>query len=191
MRKEDIPEPSASTFKEAQEFIHEYRLSQWRLTRYLVAINVLMAEGTMPTDTSIARHLSDARTQHAVANTMKSLVKSGLVKITGETARGKAYRLTAKGEQAIVRIRQINNAWEKLWEDRIDPPAPDYSKAFERLNHTIKTLEETVASQKQALAFQNEVIAGLRRQLASNGGGDFVSSVKPKPVLVDPDSPPF
>lgn len=166
MRREDIPEPSASTFKDAQDFIREYRLSQWRLTNYLVAVEVLSAEGIMPTDTSIARYLSDKRSPAAVERTMTSLIEARLVRPAGETARGKRYELTDMGEQAVVRVRQIRAAWLRLWEEKLDPPQPDYSKAFERLNHQIKSLEATIQAKDQALEYQAEIISNLRWQLS-------------------------
>lgn len=190
MRREDIPEPSASTFKQAQEFIREYKISQWRTTHYLVAISVLVAQGTMPTDVSIARYLSDKRAPTAVANTIKGLIKAGLVKGTGDTAMGQAYRLTNKGEQAVVRIRQINAAWERLFEDRIDPEQPDYSKAFERLNRTIKTQQQTIDSQQETISYQRQVIAALQREMDAARGSRVAPEVTaPNPAreqMIDP-----
>lgn len=70
------------------------------------------------------------------------------------------------GEQAVVRVRQIRAAWLRLWEEKLDPPQPDYSKAFERLNHQIKSLEATIQAKDQALEYQAEIISNLRWQLS-------------------------
>ncbi|GAA4768263.1 hypothetical protein [Citricoccus nitrophenolicus] len=165
MRREDLPQPSASTFKPAQEFIREYKLSQWRTTDYIEAIAHLVRKGYMPNDLTIANYMSDKRTAHGVAKTMESVVKAGLARVIGETERGSEYRLTDKGEQALVRIQQINAEWLRFHESEIDPPAPDYSRAFERLNREIKDLREVVDAKNQIIEFQKQAIRDLEHQL--------------------------
>ncbi|MGW9550681.1 hypothetical protein ACWG8W_06450 [Citricoccus zhacaiensis] len=165
MRKEDIPAPSASTFKPAQLFIHEYKLSQWRTTDYIEAIAALLRQGWMPNDVNIANHLSAKRTATGVARTMESVVKAGLARVVSETELGSEYRLTDRGEQALVRINQINGEWIRLHEDRIDPPAPDYSKAFERLNREIKRLEAALETATLTVDYQKQIIRSMERKL--------------------------
>lgn len=66
-----------------------------------------------------------------------------------------------------MRVKQISAAWERLWEDRIDPPQPDYSATFEKLNRHIKALEAANQAQKQTIEFQNSIIENLRWQLSN------------------------
>lgn len=161
------PQIQASTFKDAQDYIHDWKLSQWRMTSYLEAMDVLPKQGIMPTDTSIARHMSATRAPGGVQTSMQSLHFSGLVDIVSETTLGRAYKLTNKGELAVVQFRQVVAKWKKLHATNAPTPEPNYAKSFERLNHEIKVQRQTIDSQAQTITYQNEVIAALRKELAT------------------------
>lgn len=174
--KDKTPPLSATNSKEAQAFIHKYGISQFRVTEYLTAIPFLTAEGTMPTDVSIARHLSQNRTPQAVASTMNSLIKVGLVRIVGETAKGNHYALTEHGSKAVIEIKGIQERWMKSHETNVEPVlAPDYSNSFRRLNHTIKALEEANAALQQTVNYQMQIMANQQRELDSYRAGSGVA----------------
>jgi multidrug resistance efflux pump len=50
---------------------------------------------------------------------------------------------------------------------RIDPPAPDYSAAVEKLNRHIRASEAANQAQKQTIEFQKGIIENLRWPLSN------------------------
>lgn len=163
------PELQASKFKPAQDFIHDYKLSQWRMSQYLDVLAELPTQGIMPTDQSIAQALGGKRTAGSVNAGIKSLVAVDLVSITGETLLGNSYALTKRGAMAVEQMRQIQTAWEahcKSGEPESEDTEPNYKNSFHRLNSQIKAQQMTIDSQAQTIQYQLTIIESLQRELA-------------------------
>lgn len=180
MKKEDIPGITATNFDQANAFMREYDLGQFRVSEYIKALAVLPGKGKLPTDFSIARHIDTKRTKQSARGVMMKLVRLGLAKELRETDLGFAYAITDKGEQAYTKLLQIERNWLAMWESEIDPPATDYSYMIAKKNSEIKKLnaahdvtvknlraghEETVKSLNDTIATKNRLIESQDREI--------------------------
>lgn len=165
MNTQHIPEITSASFDQAQVFIRKAGIKQWRMTAYIESIKELIAKGVLPTDMAIASHIGGQRSKNSTHTAMAKLVKLGLIRTTDETDLGTAYELTERGVQANARIKEIQKEWRKLHESNIEPPAPDYTNAFQKLNREINRLDELATSRKQTITYQEREIAQLKAQL--------------------------
>ncbi|MGP4994985.1 hypothetical protein [Glutamicibacter ardleyensis] len=156
----------ASAYKPAQDFIHKHNLSQFRMTIYLEALDMLPKRGIMPTDTSIAQFIGEKRTHTAVNVGMKAIVKTGLARKTGDTELGESYVLTAKGERAVLEAKMLINEYYAVLESGEPlPEPPNYQNSFERLNREIKGQRQTIEALNQTIGYQQQIIASLQARL--------------------------
>lgn len=161
----------ASAYKPAQDFIHKHNLSQFRMTIYLEALDVLPQRGIMATDTSIAQFIGEKRTHNAVNISMKAIVKAGLARKTGETDLGTAYILTAKGERAVMECKMlIKEFYAVLDSGEPLPEPPNYQNSFERLNREIKNQRQTIEALHQTISYQDQLINSLQDKLEALEG---------------------
>lgn len=159
----------ASAYKPAQDFIHKNNLSQFRMTIYLEAVDVLPQKGIMPTDTSIAQFIGEKRTHSAVNIGMKAIVKAGLARKTGETDLGTSYTLTAKGERAVMECKMLIRDFYAVIDsgEPAIPEPPNYQNSFERLNREIKSQRQTIEALNQTIGYQQQIIATLQAELGA------------------------
>lgn len=158
----------ASAYKPAQDFIHKHNLSQFRMTIYLEALDILPRRGIMATDTSIAQFIGEKRTHSAVNIGMKAIVKAGLARKTGETDLGTSYILTAKGERAVMECKiLIREFYAVIDSGEPLPEPPNYQNSFERLNREIKSQRQTIEALNQTIGYQQQIIATLQAELGA------------------------
>lgn len=173
MNTQHIPEITSASFDQAQVFVRKSGIKQWRNTAYIESIKELIAKGVLPTDMAIASHIGGQRSKNSTHKAMDKFVKLGLIRTTDETDLGTAYELTERGVQANARIKEIHKEWRKLHVANIEAPAPDYSNAFQKLNHQIKQLnieinrlEDLVTTKDKLIAYQDQWIGRLEVQAA-------------------------
>lgn len=164
--KKNSPVLQASKFKPAQKVIHKYNISQWKMTDYIVLIDQLPGDGIMPTDSSMAEAIGSGRAKGGVCSSVKSLIVLNLVKITRETSAGFAYELTGLGRQALIEINEVIASFQTIVEADEEPPAPDYSAGFERMNREIKRLNEQLENQQVQLNNQESLISYQKAQIS-------------------------
>lgn len=161
MKKEDIPPITATNFDQAQAFVREYSLGQFRVSEYIKALAILPTQGKFPTDASIAKLIDENRTKQSARPVMLKLIRIGIARELHETEKcGFAYDMTDKGEQAYTKLRQVERNWLAKWQAQLEPERPDYSVWFEKKNRELKELRAEKERTTEELRADKEQLAG-------------------------------